>query len=226
MVLGLFTLIPVMAIAGDIVGEIISVEGKVTLRDDKARKKEAKVGMTVEVGQMIKTSNSGKIKIRLADESVFKIASGSTFILDNFLLEGSESRQMKARMLKGALQYISKTVLFKKDSRKILLANTAGAIRGTNFIGVVGRRIEAVLISGRVDFSARSNTVTLDKRGHAVTFEMSGKFEAVVLLPDSEIAAFGDRLGWKVELPSPVEGGARALSPTTCKLVGSRIFCG
>ena len=57
MVLGLFTLIPVMAIAGDIVREIISVEGKVTLRDDKARKKEAKVGVIFEVGQMIKTSN-------------------------------------------------------------------------------------------------------------------------------------------------------------------------
>ena len=54
--LGLFMLLPVLAMAGDFVGDIIAVDGKVTLRDNKARKTLAQVGMQVETGQMVKTA--------------------------------------------------------------------------------------------------------------------------------------------------------------------------
>ena len=50
-----FMLAPLSAIAGDIVGNIIAFNGEVTLRDDKAQKMDAKVGMHVETGQLIKT---------------------------------------------------------------------------------------------------------------------------------------------------------------------------
>ena len=162
--LALFLLAPLPALAGDIIGDIIAKDGKATLRNDKAQELDARVGMQVETGQLIKTAEGSTVEIRLADGSVFRIAAKSTFIIDDFAIQGADSRQMTARMLKGALQYVSKPVRFKKDDRRIFLANAAATIRGEDFIAFVGRRIEAVLISGKVELSARSNTVMLDRR--------------------------------------------------------------
>lgn len=223
--LGLFMLLPVWAMAGDFVGDIIAVDGKVTLRDNKARKTLAQVGMQVETGQMVKTAKDSTVEIRLADGSVFKIAAGSTFILDEFLVQEADTRQMTARMLTGALQYISKPARFKTDKRKIFLANASASIRGTDFIAFVDRRIEAVLITGKVEMSARSNTVTLDRRGHAVTFDGSGKFDKAVILPDEAIRDLGGELGWEVTLPVADEDGAIGIGPIPCRLVGRRLVC-
>ena len=57
---------------------------------------------------------------------------------------------------------------FKKDNRRIYLDNVAATVRGTDFIGIIDRRIQVVLISGAVELSARSNSVMLDRRGHTV----------------------------------------------------------
>ena len=224
--LGMFLLVPLSAFAGDIIGNIVAVDGKVTLRNDKAQRMDAQVGMQVETGQMIKTDRNSTAEIRLADGSVFKIAAGSAFIIDDFLLQGTDARDMTARMLTGALQYISKPARFKKDNRKILLANAAAAIRGTDFIAFVDRRIEAVLISGKVELSARSNTVVLDRRGQSVTFDSTSKFDRAVLLSDEQLVALGPRLGWQIDLPPPPEEGAAGIGPIPCVLVGRYLVCG
>ena len=224
--LGLFLLAPLPAFAGDIVGDIIALDGKVTLRNDKAQRMDARIGMQVETGQLIKTAAGSTAEIRLADGAVFKIAAKSTFIIDDFLIQGTDSRQMTARMLTGALQYISKPARFKKDDRTIFLANAAAAIRGTDFIAFVDRRIEAVLISGTVELSARSNTVMLDRRGQSVTFDSTSKFDQAVMLSDEQLVALGARLGWQIELPPPPEEGAVGIGPIPCTLVGRYLVCG
>ena len=224
--LGMFLLVPLSAFAGDIIGNIVAVDGKVTLRNDKAQRMDAQVGMQVETGQMIKTDRNSTAEIRLADGSVFKIAAGSAFIIDDFLLQGTDARDMTARMLTGALQYISEPARFKKDNRKIFLANAAAAIRGTDFIAFVDRRIEAVLISGKVELSARSNTVVLDRRGQSVTFDSTSKFDRAVLLSDEQLVALGPRLGWQIDLPPPPEEGAAGIGPIPCMLVGRYLVCG
>ena len=221
-----FMLAPLSAIAGDIVGNIIAFNGEVTLRDDKAQTMDAKVGMHVETGQLIKTGAGSTAELRLADGSVFRIAAKSTFIIDDFLIQDTDSRQMTARMLTGALQYISKPALFKKDDRKIFLANAAAAIRGTDFIAFIDRRIEAVLISGKVELSARSNTVMLDRRGQSVTFDSTSKFDKAVMLSDDQLVALGERLGWQIDLPPPPEEGAVGIGPIPCTLVGKYLVCG
>ena len=221
-----FMLAPLSAVAGDIVGNIIALDGKVTLRDDKAQKMDAKVGMLVETGQLIKTGAGSTAELRLADGSVFRIAAKSTFIIDDLLIQDTDSRQMTARMLTGALQYISKPALFKKDDRKIFLANAAAAIRGTDFIVFIDRRIEAVLISGKVELSARSNTVMLDRRGQSVTFDSTSKFDKAVMLSDDQLVALGERLGWQIDLPPPSEEGAVGIGQIPCKLVGKYLVCG
>ena len=150
----------------------------------------------------------------------------STFIIDDFLIQDTDSRQMTARMLTGALQYISKPALFKKDDRKIFLANAAAAIRGTGFIAFIDRRIEAVLISGKVELSTRSNTVMLDRRGQSVTFDSTSKFDKAVMLSDEQLVALGDRLGWQIDLPPPPEEGAVGIGPIPFTLVGRYLICG
>jgi len=223
--LALCLLAPLSAYAGDIVGDIIALDGEVTLRNDKAQKMDARVGMQVETGQLIKTAEGSTAEIRLADGSVFRIAAKSTFIIDDFLIQNTDSRQMTARMLTGALQYISKPARFKKDDRKIFLANAAAAIRGTDLIAFVDRRIEAVLISGKVELSARSNTVMLDRRGQSVTFDSTSKFDRAVMLSDEQLVALGARLGWQIDLPPPPEEGAIGIGPVPCTLVGRYLVC-
>ena len=219
-------LAPLSAIAGDIVGNIIAFNGEVTLRDDKAQTMDAKIGMHVETGQLIKTGAGSTAELRLADGSVFRIAAKSTFIIDDFLIQDTDSRRMTARMLTGALQYSSNPALFKKDDRKIFLANAAAAIRGTDFIAFIDRRIEAVLISGKVELSARSNTVMLDRRGQSVTFDSTSKFDKAVMLSDEQLVALGERLGWQIDLPPPPEEGAVGIGPIPCTLVGKYLVCG
>lgn len=221
----LLLMLPGVALAGDYVGDVTAVEGTVTLRDDKARRLEAQIGMAVETGQLVKTAKDSTVEIRLADGSVFKIAANSTFILDDFLVQEKDARQMTARMVTGALQYISEPVRFRSDKRKILLANASAAIRGTNLIAFVDRRIKAVLISGKVDLAARSNEVTLDRRGHSVILDRGGSFEEAVVLPDEDIRRLGDTLGWEVTLPDRDEQGASAVDAIPCRLVGRRLVC-
>ena len=219
-------LAPMSAFAGDIVGDIIALDGKVTLRNDKAQRMDAWIGMQVETDQLIKTAAGSTAEIRLADGAVFRIAAKSTFIIDDFLIQDTDSRQMTARMLTGALQYISKPARFQKDDRTIFLANAAAAIRGTDFIAFVDRRIEAVLISGTVELSARSNTVMLDRRGQSVTFDSTSKFDRAMMLSDEQLVTLGARLGWQIELPPPPEEGVAGTGPIPCALVGNSLVCG
>lgn len=86
---GLFLLLSGAGMAGDYVGDMIAIEGTVTLRDDKARKTTAQVGMPVETGQLIKTAKDSTAEIRLADGATFRIAAESTFILDGVSRSGT-----------------------------------------------------------------------------------------------------------------------------------------
>jgi len=47
--------LPVSSLAGDVVGKVTGLSGDVTVRDDKAQRYAATVGMAVETGQMVKT---------------------------------------------------------------------------------------------------------------------------------------------------------------------------
>ena len=224
----LLVILPLPSLAGDVVGKVTGLSGDVTVRDDKAQRYAATLGMAVETGQMVKTADNAQVEILLADGAVFRIAANSSFIIDDFLLSGSQERRMTARMLNGAMQYLSTPASFARDDRKIYLANAVGAIRGTNFIAFVGPRIEAMLISGKVEIGARSNRVTLNRRGHAVFLSRTGLFDKAFVIPDAQLMRLGDRLGWKVTLPPPPEEGEDliGIGPIPCTLAGGYLFCG
>ena len=221
-------LVPAAAgLAGDVAGVVLSVDGEVMIRDDKARQMPAETGMAVETGHMIKTENDSAVRLELADGSIFTIAANSTFVLDDFLLQGESTRGMTARMLRGAMQYVSTPGRFKKDNRRIYLDNVAASVRGTDFIGIIDRRIQVVLISGAVELSARSNSVMLDRRGHTVYLDRTGIFDEAFILPDEDIRKLGARLGWRIDLPPPppdlpvLEG-----RPLGCAIIGGLLVCG
>ena len=80
--------------------------------------------------------------------------------MDEFILDADTSRSMKTRLLRGAMQYVGGTARFKTDDRLIFLENVSASIRGTNFLAIIGSRIQFVLISGAVELGARSNSIT------------------------------------------------------------------
>jgi len=225
-------LTPLPSLAGDVIGEVIGLSGEVSIRDDKAKRFKAHIGMPVETGQMVKTRKRSTAEIRLADGAIFRIAANSTFIIDEFLIVGNEQRSMTARMLDGAMQYLSTGTAFRRDDRKIYLANAAATVRGTNFVAFLGPRIEVVLIAGEVQISLRSNSVTLDRRGHTVFLTRTGIFDEAFVVPDDELVRLGDRLGWPIKLPPPpeVDNGALGLIPVPipipCTLATGYLICG
>ena len=150
-------LVPAAAgLAGDVAGVVLSVDGEVMIRDDKARQMPAETGMAVETGHMIKTENDSAVRLELADGSIFIIAANSTFVLDDFQLQGESARSMTARMLRGAMQYVSARA-FQKGQPEDLSGQCRRFGSRHGFHRHYRPHIQVVLISGAVELSARSN---------------------------------------------------------------------
>ena len=110
-----------------------------------------------------------------------------------------------------------------------MLANVSLAIRGTNFIGIIGPRIQVVLLEGNIVISARSNNIELNQRGQTVFLDRTGKFDEAFLLPDDELTQLGEQLGWDIQLPPRATSGSRSSGigrRVGCALVNATIICG
>lgn len=173
-----------------------------------------------------KTAENSSASIQLEDESFLQVAENSDFIIDEFVLNQT-ARTFKARMLKGAIHYVSGSKIFKKDKRTFFLANAKLAIRGTNFIAEVGQRIRITLLDGEVRISARSNDIILNRRGHTVFLDRTGRFDEAFILPDADIEAFARELGLEVDLPPrPETLPVILLNPIQCVFLGGVLICG
>ena len=212
--------------AAETIGAFTTVVGDVQLRNNKAQRMAAETGMDVEIGHMIKTRDASVAEIRLADESLFRIAEDSSLVMDEFVLDMNANRSMTTRLLRGAMQYASKPGRFPSDKRKIFLGNVAASVRGTNFIAIMGSRYQVILLEGQVELSARSNTVMLDRRGQTVFLDPTGKFDEAFILPDEELIKYGERLGWEIELPPPPPKIQIPLEAIACGIVGQMLVCG
>ena len=212
--------------ASETIGVFTTVNGDVQLRNNKAQRMAAKTGMDVEIGHMINTRDASVAEIRLADESLFRVAANSSLVLDEFVLDSNAKRGMTTRLLHGAMQYASKPGQFKSDKRRIFLGNVAASVRGTNFIAIMGQRYQVILLEGEVELSARSNSVILNRRGQTVFLDPSGTFDEAFILPDEELVRYGERLGWEIELPPPPPKIQIPLQAIGCAIVGQMLVCG
>ena len=214
--------------AGETIGSFDQVTGEVTVRDRGAKRFPASIGMPLENGYMVKTGQDSAAAITLIDGALFKIAPGSNLVMDEFILDADTSRSMKTRLLRGAMQYVGGTARFKTDDRLIFLENVSASIRGTNFLAIIGSRIQFVLISGAVELGARSNSITLDRRGHMVVLDRTGRFNKAELNPDEDIMAIGAGAGLAIDLP-PVPKSyddRRGNRPVGCAISGKLLICG
>ena len=212
--------------ASETIGAFTTVMGDVQLRNNKAQRMAAETGMDVEIGHMIKTRDASVAEIRLADESLFRVAANSSLVMDEFVLDSNAKRGMTTRLLGGAMQYASKPGLFKSDKRKIFLGNVSASVRGTNFIGIMGPRYQVILLEGEIELSARSNSVILNRRGQTVFLDPTGTFDEAFILPDEELIKYGERLGWEIELPPPPPKIQIPLQAIGCAIVGQMLVCG
>ena len=207
-------------------GEIEDVAGEVSIRNTKAQTNSAEIGDALYIGDLVKTRKDSQVTIKLRDDAVFQIAHSSNFIIDDFIVSET-NRSLSARMIKGALHYVSAQNSYAKDTRSLFLANAELSIRGTNFIAEVGPRIQVVLLSGNVEISTRSNTIKLDRRGHTVFLDRSGRFDEAYILPDADIEVLGNKLGWDINLPPrPKTLPFLLVNPVRCALINGLLVCG
>lgn len=135
---------------------------------------------------------------------------------------------MKTRLPRGAMQYVVGTARFKTDNRLIFLENLSASVRWTNFLAFIGSRIHFVLISGAVELGARSNSITLDRRGYMVVLDRTGRFDKAEIIPDENIMAIGAAAGLALDL-SPVPKTydyRRGNRPVGCAIPGKLLICG
>ena len=184
--------------------------------------------MPLENSYMVKTGQDSAAAITLIDGALFKIAPGSNLVMDEFILDADTSRSMKTRLLRGAMQYFGGTARFKTDDRLIFLENVSASIRGTNFLAIIGSRIQFVLISGAVELGAWSNSITLDRRSHMVVLDRTGRFDKAEIIPDEDIMAIGAGAGLAIDLP-PVRKSyddRRGNRPVGCAISSKLLICG
>ena len=199
---------------------------QVTIRNLKAERHAAEIGTTIYLGDFIKTADESATSIILADEALLQVAENSDFIIDDFVLSHA-SRDFKARVLTDAIHYLAKNNIFNKDKRTLFLANAKLSIRGTNFIAEVDQRIRITLLDGEVKISARSNDITLYRRGHTVFLDRTGRFDEAFILPDADIEGLAKELGLEVELPPrPKTMPLILLNPIRCAFLGGTLICG
>ena len=186
--------------AGETIGSFDQVTGEVTVRDRGAKRFPASIGMPLENGYMVKTRQDSTAAITLIDGALFKIAPGSNLVMDEFILDADTSRSMKARLLRGAMQYVGGTARFKTDDRLIFLENVSASIRGTNFLAIIGSRIQFVLI---LSISTAS-------------------------LSSLDIMAIGAGAGLAIDLPPVPKSNddRRGNRPVGCAISGKLLICG
>ena len=147
---------------------------------------------------MVGTGDKARAEISLSDKSLFRVSANSKLVIDRFIIGESNSRELKARFIDGAFQYISRS-RYARDDTQIGFGRAPIGIRGTNFVGLSGRKNQLVLLSGAIDVRLGDNLVSMNRPNQSLIFSPAGAVEALRILAPEEIRDLGARLGWSLE---------------------------
>ena len=180
------------------VGVITDLAGKVSVRDKYARRNPAEMGAGVALGDMVGTGDKARAEISMADNSVFRVSANSKLVIDRFIIGDANDRELKARFIDGAFQYISRRK-YARDDTQIGFGRALIGIRGTNFVGLSGKKNQLVLLSGAIDVNLGEALVTMNRPNQSLIFSKAGAVDSLRILSAAEIKALGDNMGWPLE---------------------------
>jgi hypothetical protein len=130
------------ALAGDaaqtIAGNIVSVSGKVMIRQESAGASKslrpALPGKEVFVGDIITTPSDGRIKLLLKDRSIMDIGPSTLFKMDQLKARANGQRKVDTTIAYGSLRTGVTRKLDKESHFKVRTSSATMGVRGTEFV--------------------------------------------------------------------------------------------
>jgi hypothetical protein len=140
--------------ANDFVGKVISLEGRGFIQKENSSFKKLKLSDSLENGDLIKTSNSARIKISFIDNSIISIAPNSQIKIEKYVFDKTnKERASVLNLLGGRVKLLVAKLSSKKRDFTIKTGTATVGVRGTEFI-VSNENVnesEILVISGSVE---------------------------------------------------------------------------
>jgi len=147
-------------------------------------KRVLEAGMTISVGERIKTGSSGQVQLLFTDDTKLVVGPNSSLVIETYLLRSKNTvSKFAIKALGGSFRFIT-----GKSSKKAYSIKTPTAtigIRGTSFDLTVGRMggAEIVLFSGEAEICGNGGCVRLKK---ACSFASAPRNDDVRLVRSQE----------------------------------------
>ncbi len=163
----LVTLAAGTALAAGPVGFVAATKGDAQLvRGGEAL--EARVGLDVQQGDLLRTGAKSRLKVLLSDDSVLALGSKSEVEITSHLFAPAErTRTTRIRMLGGSLRaLVQKAVAGNKADFEIRSGTAVAGVRGTEFAVLTeGDATRLVTFSGGVEWAAAGGEPVLVEAG-------------------------------------------------------------
>ena len=147
--------------AAPAIGNAVAVVQKATATGSNG-KRVLEAGMTISVGERIKTGSSGQVQLLFTDDTKLVVGPNSSLVIETYLLRSKKTvSKFAIKALGGTFRFIT-----GKSSKKAYSIKTPAAtiaVRGTSFDLTVGRMggAEIVLFSGEAEICGNGGCVRL-----------------------------------------------------------------
>lgn len=133
----LFSALPVLA-DSSVIGyvKVLKGEASLTLAD---KTQQAELGSPIHLGEQLSTSHDGELGVTFKDETILSLGPDTSVTVTEFIYDPAKAElKLTAKMLKGALQYIS-GVIAKLKPEAVTIQTPSGyiGVRGTRFLVLV-----------------------------------------------------------------------------------------
>lgn len=137
-----YTLMVILGLSGpaaasqqDAIGFVKTVAGQVVITG-KTGPVAASPGSPLELGDIIRTRDDGRIGLTLKDDTVLSLGPNSELSIDEFIYAPARDElSLGARLSNGTLHFISGVIArLKPESVSIMTPNATIGVRGTRFV--------------------------------------------------------------------------------------------
>jgi len=132
-----FTILMPSAFAGEVAGEVVSVDGSVFIRQDgrvSTKLKPAKPGDSVSSGDVVNTPSNGRVKILMKDKSIVDLGPSALFKIDDFKANGGADRVADVSMMYGTMRAAVTQKIEGKGRFRVKTPAATMGVRGTEFV--------------------------------------------------------------------------------------------
>lgn len=171
------------------VGAVQEVLGEVWITGNNGVRQRATIGSSVDLPAKIETGSTGRIRIKLPDETSVLIAANSVLSIDEFFFDREKTLEDATyELIKGSFRFVGGLLLPRNSMIRFKFpGGTYGGIRGTEFIAEVhnGGITMITMIAGTMGFNlskapSGSFAALMDTRinvnaGHRIVVQPDGR---------------------------------------------------